>query len=120
MVGLDPMQVRTQLELQAEGFLATSLTTQAAALAYAKEGAEYAKGIAPVAKAPHTLPSGYVDNPGDYRDSIEGVAMFKNGRWIGRVIARDYKAFWIEFGTKRWAKHAVLRRTREYVDGRTV
>lgn len=45
---------------------------------------------------PHTLKSGYVDNPGDYRDSIR-MRMVKNPTRIkGRVEATDYKSYWLE------------------------
>lgn len=61
------------------------------------------KSIAPVNKhgdieagKPHTLKSGYVDNPGDYRESIR-MRMVKNPTRIkGRVEATDYKSYWLE------------------------
>lgn len=61
------------------------------------------KSIAPVNKhgdieagKPHTLKSGYVDHPGDYRESIR-MRMIKNPTRIkGRVEATDYKSYWLE------------------------
>ncbi|GAC70729.1 HK97 gp10 family phage protein [Gordonia soli] len=83
----------------------------------AKEGADYAQSIAPVGTKRHTLKSGYVDEPGDYRDSIYGTTVFVGGRWRGRVGARDYKAHWIEYGTVHMPKRAVMRRTAEHLGG---
>lgn len=53
----------------------------------AEEAAEAAYNLAPV-------------KTGNYRDSIEGVvAVDDDGGWVGRVLADDFKAGWIEFGT---------------------
>ena len=108
--------VLAELTLKANAFVATSPVLKARMLAMAKRGEEYAKSIAPVGEKEHTLKSGYVDHPGDYRDSIEGEVVLKNGRWIGRVIARDFKAHWIEYGTKKMPKQAVMRRTQAYLE----
>ncbi|OXR46671.1 hypothetical protein B7C42_01646 [Nocardia cerradoensis] len=85
----------------------------------AKKGEQYAKTIAPVNKTgrPHRLPSGYVDNPGDYRDSIRGETLFKNGKWRGRVGAYDYKSHWIEYGTSKMPKQSIMRRTAGHLRG---
>ncbi|KZM70759.1 hypothetical protein AWN90_40070 [Nocardia terpenica] len=106
----------------------TKLATQAgpaspimreALLAEAKRGEKYAKTIAPVNKTgkPHRITAGYVDEPGDYRDSIEGLVLFEHGAWRGRVIARDWKAHMLEYGTTHMAKRAILRRTAGYLRG---
>lgn len=58
--------------------------------------AEKAKDIAPV-------------ETGAYRDSIEGQSGFADNAARGRVVARDFKAGWIEFGTWKWPAHATLR-----------
>lgn len=63
----------------------------------AEDGAQRARDIAPV-------------DEGDYRDSIEGVAGMHEGRFIGRVNAKDFKSHWIEFGTSAMQAFAVLRR----------
>jgi hypothetical protein len=109
--------VLAELELKGEQFLATSTVLKARMLELAKKGEEHAKSIAPVGEHAHTLKSGYRDEPGDYKDSIEGMVVMKNGRWVGRVIARDYKAHWIEYGTKKMPKQAVMRRTEEWLKG---
>jgi hypothetical protein len=119
-MGLDATVVNAELHLKAERFLETSPEAKAAALALASRGAEYARSIAPVGEKDHRLKSGYVDHAGDYRDSIEGEVVFKNGRWRGRVVARDFKAHWIEYGTKKWPKLAIMRRTRDYLDSITL
>ncbi|MFE3229339.1 hypothetical protein [Nocardia sp. NPDC059228] len=85
----------------------------------AKKGAEYAKTIAPVNKTgkPHKLKSGYVDEPGDYRDSIRADVLFKDGAWRGRVGAYDWKAHIIEYGAKGKPKFAIMRRTAGHLRG---
>lgn len=89
-----------------------------ALLVEAKRGETFAKTIAPVNKTgkPHKS-KGHVDMPGDYRDSIEGLVLFVDGAWRGRVVARDYKAHWIEYGTSRMPKFATMRRTAGYLRG---
>lgn len=47
---------------------------------------------------------------GHYRDSLE-VEVFDEGRV--RVIAKDFKSNWIEFGTLHWPAHATLRKACE-------
>ncbi|MGW0052045.1 hypothetical protein [Nocardia nova] len=85
----------------------------------AKKGEAYAKTIAPVNKTgkPHRLPSGYVDQPGDYRNSIRGETLFKDGRWRGRVGAYDWKSHLLEYGTRKMPKVAVMRRTAGHLRG---
>lgn len=86
----------------------------------AKKGEQYAKTIAPVNThpgRPHVLKSGYVDRPGDYRNSIRGDTIFKNGAWRGRVGAYDWKAHLLEYGTVKMPKAATMRRTAGYLRG---
>jgi hypothetical protein len=106
----------TKLALQAGP---ASVEVREALLAEAKRGEAYAKTIAPVnvTGKPHTLKGGYVDRPGDYRDSIEGTTLFVRGAWRGRVTARDYKSPWIEYGTAKMPKFAIMRRTAGYLRG---
>lgn len=82
--------------------------------ALASEGAEYARSIAPVADADHTLKSGYVDKAGAYRDSIY---VSVKGTWVA-IVATDYKAHWIEYGTETMPERAVFKRTEKYLNGR--
>jgi len=87
----------------------------AAGMAQAMKARDYWKGIAPVGTREHTLKSGYVDHPGQYRDSIRIQVLMQRGikRW--RVFTDDFKRFWIEYGTKKWAKHACRERTVQYM-----
>lgn len=50
---------------------------------------------------------------GDYYRSIEAGAGVRDGRAVGRVSAGDFKAGWIEFGTRRQPPKAILRRAAE-------
>jgi hypothetical protein len=79
------------------------------------EAVEIWQDKAPVNKTgkPHTLPSGYVDNPGDYRDSIRYKIMRNPTRMKVRIMATDYKAHWIEYGTKKMEAMHPMADTRE-------
>lgn len=69
----------------------------------ADEAATYAKQVAPVAT-------------GAYRDSIHGEAKVLGGKATGLVIADDFKALWIEFGTEKdFPAYAPLRKGVERV-----
>lgn len=68
----------------------------------ADAGADYARSIAPV-------------DEGDYEAGIDGDVVFVNGAWRGRIIARDWKSRFIEYGTVDTPKFGVLRRTREHL-----
>ena len=50
-----------------------------------------------------------------YYDSIEGVVGFEEGKLVARVIASDYKAWWIEAGTEDTPAFAPLARGAEAV-----
>jgi hypothetical protein len=50
---------------------------------------------------------------GDYQRSIEPVSGIEPGGAVGRVNASDFKAGWVEFGTKRQPAKAILRRAAE-------
>lgn len=114
---IDIASVTKELQAVVGPALAVSEVIKAGLLAEAKRGESYGKSIAPVSKRPHTLPSGYVNNPGDYRKSIEGTVVFEKGRWIGRVGAQDWKAHWIEYGTVKMPKQAIMRRTAAHLRG---
>lgn len=105
------------IEELAGPYAAASVVAREALLLEAKRGEAYARSIAPVGDAPHVLKSGYRDEPGDYRDSIMGSVLFIRGAWRGRVSAGDYKAHWIEYGTKHMPKQAVMRRTANHLRG---
>lgn len=95
----------------------TSPVIGAHGMAQAVKGRDYWKSIAPVGTKEHTLKSGYVDHPEQYKKSIRIKVVRPHGvrRW--RVFTDDYKRFWIEYGTRKWAKHACMARTIVYMRG---
>ncbi len=93
-----------------EVWLQTDPELHAHLLHEAEQVAERARAIAPVGDKEHTLKGGYVDKPGDYRDSIEASVVQGGKRMKGRVTAHDYKAHWIEYGTKHQPAQHVLHR----------
>jgi hypothetical protein len=49
----------------------------------------------------HALRSGYVEKPGDYSNSIKiKFGKTADGQPKARITAHDYKAHWIEYGSK--------------------
>jgi len=83
-----------------EEYLASDEMTRAL-LAAAEEAAEYWKSIAPV-------------ESGAYRDSIE-VKRYGDDVY---VVASDFKAGWIEFGTEDTPEFACRARTEAYFNDR--
>lgn len=121
-MAIDIAIVRAQLEGLAREYEATSPFLREEMLIKAKEAAEYAKQLAEqelTHSRKHTTKGGYTNEPGDYARSIEGTVVFEHGHWRGRVIARDWKAAWIEYGTRVWAKHAILTRTASHMRGQS-
>jgi len=101
------------VEAEAGGLIANSVVMRERMEAAAKRGVELAQSYAPVGDRTHTLKDGHVDEPGAYRDSITGTAVFEDGFWRGRVRASDYKAWWVEFGAAHMPKYATMRKARE-------
>lgn len=69
----------------------------------------------------HTLRSGYVERPGDYAKSIK-VKFIEGGIEAGhlfkaRVTAHDYKAHWIEYGSKHMPEFAPRAATLSHFGG---
>jgi hypothetical protein len=95
--------------------MATSPRINAGSMAQAVKTRDYWKSIAPVSTREHALKSGYVDHPGQYRDSIRIQLVYIRGMKRWRVFTDDFKRFWIEYGTKKWAKHACRERTLQYM-----
>lgn len=73
------------------------------------KGVAYAKSIAPVGDASKDK------HAGAYRDSINYEIHQGKSRMSLRIGARDQKSSWIEFGAKHMPKHAVFRRTIDYL-----
>lgn len=63
------------------------------------EAVEYWKSIAPEGEVEHTLKSGFVVHPGDYKESIRAQMMHGKDGTTVRVQAHDFKAHWIEYGS---------------------
>lgn len=119
-MAIELASVLAELTKLAETAGPASVEVREALLAEAKRGEQYAKTIAPVnvdPGRPHKVSKNHIDHPGDYRDSIEGLVLFVEGAWRGRVVARDYKSHWIEYGTKHMGKFATMRRTAGYLRG---
>ena len=84
--------------------------------AVVKEAQEYAKSIAPVftkergrREAP-PWDSPHLNEPGtagDYKNSIV-IEYVKGKPHVRRLISRDYKAVWIEIGTRHMPEYGVL------------
>lgn len=76
---------------------------------------EYWKSIAPVFNPDdpkeHRKEPPYGD-PGDYRDSITVVDMSDDNGFRDRVKPTDFKAKWIEFGSKHMPKYAPMAKTK--------
>lgn len=74
------------------------------------KGVEYARSIAPVGtrSTKHT-------QPGQYRDSIAFEVKASKSRLYMRLYSTDFTAWWIEYGSVKVPKYAVLRRTLDYL-----
>lgn len=53
------------------------------------------------------------EQSGDYKRSITAVAGLEGGSMRSRIVAKDFKAGWIEFGTVKTPAFAPLRRGAE-------
>ncbi|MCV7422993.1 hypothetical protein H7K45_20785 [Mycobacterium yunnanensis] len=66
----------------------------------------------------HTLRSGYVENPGDYANSIRVKFMrTPEGAPMARITAHDYKAHWIEYGSAHMPEFACRAATVAHFGG---
>lgn len=66
----------------------------------------------------HTLRSGYVENPGDYSKSIR-IEYMESGTGFmkARITAHDYKAHWIEYGSRHMPEFAPRAATLDHFGG---
>lgn len=96
-------------------FLRTDPILAAALLEKGQEAVEYAKSIAPVGD--QNLNRNKKEHPGTYRDSIQGEFHVGPTRMSYRIVSRDPKAYWIEYGSKNNPKLAILRRALDHVMG---
>lgn len=83
-------------------------------------GVEHAKSIAPVGAlgeggAYSSRKGNKQRHPGDYRDSLEWLIHEGRTRMSLRIQSNDFKAGWIEKGTSKMPKYAVLAKTLDYL-----
>lgn len=119
-MSVDIAAVRAELELLASEFMATSVEVRDGVKRAAEQGAEIGRGIAEAElthSRRHVTKGGYVNEPGDYARAFRGIAVFEKGIWRGRTVNDDWKAHWIEDGTEKWAKHAIMLRTAAQMRG---
>jgi hypothetical protein len=101
-----------------EAFLAADAATWTALMKAGEEAVEYWKSEAPVGDKEHTLPGGYVERPGDYKNSIRHKMIHEGPKRFIRVQAFDFKANWIENGSVHNRALAPCAKTRAYMLGR--
>lgn len=119
-MSVDIAAVQAQMELLATEFEATSPEVREGLKEAAEHGAEIGRGIAEselTHSREHATKGGYVNEPGDYARAFRGIAVFEKGRWVGRTVNDDWKAHWIEDGTRKWRKHAIMLRTAAQMRG---
>jgi hypothetical protein len=92
---------------------ANSPLVQAGIIETANAAAEYWESLAPVGTHEHTLKSGYVDRPGDYKRAVQVTFSRKDGIPKARVEDTDYKRAWIEYGSIHNDELAPRQRTAE-------
>ncbi|AGM12757.1 minor tail protein [Mycobacterium phage Dumbo] len=102
--------------------IASSPAVHAGLIAKAKEvqeyWVEYWNSIPHPHSRTHTLKSGYVENPGDYAKSIRvSFVKSKSGLPKARVMATDYKSWWIEYGAKHMPEFAPRAHTLAHFEG---
>jgi len=78
---------------------------------------EYAKGIAPVfGDLPPKRGEPSIGDPGDYKNSIRQLPGHRKPGHR-RVGSDDFKAIWIEVGTRHMPEYAVFSKTAKYFGG---
>jgi hypothetical protein len=113
-----PAEVTFTLDTQGIGeYLRTSGQLRAALAAVVAQGVAYARSIAPVGRGAGEG-GAYLPRtgrrPGDYRNGIVGEVAVTRTRMVGRVLATDFKAGWIEYGSEHMPKYRVLGRTTDH------
>jgi len=98
----------------------TSPELREALVRMGEAGVPYAKSIAPVGElgqgGAYSSRKGRAQRrPGDYRDSLGYEIHDGRSRMSLRIFATDFKAGWIEKGTKKMPKYAVLSRTLDFL-----
>lgn len=75
-----------------------------------RKGVDYARSIAPVGTR-----TTKTTKPDQYRDSLQHEVKVGSTRMYLRIFSDDYTAWWIEYGSKKMPKRAVLRRTLDFL-----
>lgn len=91
-------------------FLRTSPELRAYLDSLGRRGVAYARSLAPVGTRDTKT-----THPGQYRDSLDFEVIEGKTRMYLRIFTRDYTAWWIEYGSKKVPRYAVLRRTLDYL-----
>lgn len=97
----------------------TSPELREALVRMGEAGVPYAKSIAPVGEygegGAYSGKKSTPRHPGDYRDSLAYEIHEGRTRMSLRILSKDFKAGWIEKGTRKMPKYAVLSRTLDYL-----
>lgn len=111
------MAIDFEFEALLRSAMKTDLTVMAATDHLADEVRDYAKGIAPVFgdRDPRRGSPAYGE-PEDYKNSIK-VIPHPDEPLGRRVISNDFKALWIEVGTRHMPEYAVFTKTAAYFGG---
>lgn len=101
--------------------LAEDVAVREATIQKTYEVQEFWKSIAPVGPYAHTLKSGHLDEPGDYRDGIK-VYFIHNpaGHLIGIVKSFDYKSYWLEYGSVHNPEYGYAQKTVDHFGGEAI
>lgn len=116
-VGLTPAKI--------DAAIADSIVIREGVIAKAKEVQEYWKSIAPVSdRGPHPLgrgKEGYYDEPGDYQKSITiEYKVHASGYFTAKVITRDPKAHWLEYGSIHNPEYGFAQRVVNHFGGSSI
>lgn len=98
-------------------FLKTDLALREKLAAHVRSGVEYAQSIAPVGDPGDAVYAKGGRKPGAYRDGIEAEVVVGRTRLTGRIVAKDQKSWWIEYGAAHMPKRRVLGRTMDHLKG---
>lgn len=112
-----PAEVTFELNTRGIGYyLKNDPELRAALAATVAQGVAYARSIAPVGHAGEGgayRKSGRA--PGEYREGIVGQVVVGKSRMVGRILATDFKSWWIEYGSAHMPKYRVLGRTMDHM-----
>jgi hypothetical protein len=97
----------------------TSPELREALVRMGEAGVPYARSIAPVGEpgegGAYSSKKAKPRQPGDYRDSLTYEIHEGRTRMSLRILSKDFKAGWVEKGTRKMPKYAVLSRTLDFL-----